>query len=142
MNKDMKYQIRLYLTDAFAQAARADARDPQLKSVNDILDKHGLKMENQFDALVGFCQEAEASSNTDNALYRWTKSVIEQPIKEAKYSKQFTLYALNDDQVYDKAIAERAASELQSLLGGGIISKIEKYDDNKDTNPQAPEQFR
>ena len=139
---DMKYQIRLYLTDMFAQAARADARDPVLKPVNDILDKYGLKLENQLDALEGFCKEAEDNNNTDTDLYRWTKDVVGQDIKRAKYSKQFTLYALNGDQVYDKAIADGAQAELKALEGGPIISRIDYYNDDPNQNPQAPEKYR
>lgn len=142
MADDMKYQLRLYLTDEFAQAARADARDPKLQPLNNVLDKYGLTLVNQFDALVGFCREAEANQNTDTDLYRWTKDVISQPIKEARYSKQFTLYDQDNNQVYDKAIADGAEAELLPMVGQGIITNISKYNDDPAQNPQAPEKYR
>lgn len=145
MADQIKYQLRLYLTDEFAAVARADARDPQLKAVNDILDKYGVKMINQLDALEGFCAEAEAAGDIgpENELYHWTKHVVQQPIKQARYSKQFTLYDLDDNQVYDEAIVDGLIAELQPLIGDGIIAQMsEKYDNVKENNPQAPEQFR
>lgn len=139
---DMKYQVRLFLTDAFAAAARADARDPILKPVNDVLDKYGLKMVNQFDALDGFCKEAEGNNDTDTDLYRWTKDVISKPDKQKKYARQFTLYALNDDQVYDKAIADGARAELLPMEGGAIISRVDYHNSDPAQNPQAPDRYK
>ena len=139
---DMKYQVRLFLTDTFAAAARADNRDPILKPVNDILDKYGLKMVNQFDALEGFCKEAEANNDTDSDLYRWTKDVISKPEKQKKYARQFTLYALNNDQVYDKAIADGAHVELKDLEGGAIVSRIDYHNSDPAQNPQAPDRYK
>lgn len=145
MADTLKYQIRLYLTDEFAAVARADARDPSLKAVNDILDKYGMKMVCQLDALNAFCEEAEANGNTgpENELYHWTKHVVQQPIKQAKYSKQFTIYDLDDNQVYDEAIVDGLIAELGPLIGDGIIAQMsDKYNSDPAQNPQAPEQFR
>lgn len=141
MADTLKYQIRLYLTDEFAAVARADARDPSLKAVNDVLDQYGLKMVNQYDALVGFCEEAEANNDTDNGLYRWTKDLVGQERAQA-YKKHFTLYALNNDQVYDQAIADGVEAELLPLVGQGIIGKVSKYNNDPAQNPQAPERFQ
>jgi len=138
----MKYQVRLFLTDAFATAARADARDPILKPVNDVLDKYGLKMVNQLSALVGMLKEAKVNNNTDTDLYRWTMATVSSSNKRKKFRQQFTLYALNDDQVYDQAIAEGARDELKPMEGGAIISRIDYHNSDPAQNPQAPDRYK
>jgi hypothetical protein len=45
-------------------------------------------------------------------------------------------------EVYAKDLADALESDLQPLVGGGLITKMSKHDTNPANNPQPPAQFR
>ena len=141
MSEQWQYQIRIYLSDEVAEAARAAPDSPALKPLVDILARHRATMKCQFDAFADYVAEAEKHGTADYPLHAWTKATIENPEKKAKYLESFTLY-VHGKEVYAKLIADAIESDLQPLVGGELITRLSKYDTNPANNPQAPAQYR
>lgn len=141
MTKEWAYQIRITLEDEVAALARRDPRNPALEPLTRILDKHRATMKSQFDAFADYVAEAERRSTADYPLYAWTKATIEDPEKERKYTKSFTIY-VDGDEVYPKEKADALEADLQPLVGGDLIVRLSKHDTNPANNPQPPERFR
>ncbi len=141
MSEDWKYQLRVVLDDAAAAAAR-DGRDTDdLKPLLDILDRHGATLKCQYDAFAGYVAEAERNGTENYHLYQWTRDTIENPLKQAKYKTNFTLY-VDGAEVYDKAKADPLEAELQPLVGTGAVLSMARHDTNPANNPQMPAKYR
>ncbi|MBX6367422.1 MAG: hypothetical protein IRZ04_05535 [Rhodospirillales bacterium] len=141
MTKEWAYQIRITLEDEVAALARRDPRNPALEPLTRILDKYRATMKSQFDAFADYVAEAERRGTADYPLYAWTKATIEDPEKERKYTKSFTIY-VDGDEVYPKEKADALEADLQPLVGGDLIVRLSKHDTNPANNPQPPERFR
>ena len=141
MSELWKYQVRVNLEDAFAKIARRDPEEPSLKPLADILKRHHATLKCQYDAFAGYVSEAEQNGVDGYPLYAWTKATIEDPAKEAKYIKSFTLY-VDGEEVYAKEKADPLEEDLKALVGAGIITRMTKHDTNPANNPQPPERYR
>ena len=141
MSEPWQYQLRVYLTDDLAELARNDRKNPALRPLTDILDKHDATLVNQFNAFAGYVAEAEKEGHEKYPLYKWTKAVIEDPAKRAKHITTFTLH-VSGAEVYPKAAADALEADLQPLVGGGLVKRMSKHDSNPANNPQAPAQYR
>ena len=141
MSEQWKYQLRTNLEDAVAETARHEPGDPALAPLPEILARHDARLKCQYDAFADYVAAAEASGRDGYPLYEWTKATIENPVKEAKYKKSFTLY-VNGDEVYEKERADALEEELKPLVGGGIITRLSKHDTNPANNPQPPKRYR
>lgn len=141
MADELKYQIRLYLDEEHAEVARRRPDDPILKPLSDVLSKHDAKMKCQFDAFADYVADAENNGAETYPLYEWTKATIEEPAKKEKYIKSFTLY-VGGDEVYAKKKADALETDLQPLVGGGLVERMSKHDTNPANNPQPPERYR
>ena len=141
MSDRWQYQLRLDLSDELAAAARRDPEDPALGPLAGILAKHQAVLKCQFDAFAGYVAEAEEHGTDDYPLYEWTKATIEDPAKQAKYVKSFTLY-VDGDEVYAKAKADALEAELAPLVDGEKVLRMSKHDTNPANNPQAPARYR
>jgi hypothetical protein len=141
MDKQWDYQIRIYLDDELAGVARRDPGDPAIKPLADILAKHHATMKSQYDAFADYVAEAEKQGIEEYPLYAWTKATIEDPVKQAKYIKAFTLY-VEGQEVYAKPLADALEADLQPLLGSQVITRLSKHDTNPANNPQPPAQYR
>jgi hypothetical protein len=141
MSSQWNYQIRIYLSDAFAEVARNHPDDPALKPLADILRKHHAAMKCQFDAFADYVVEAEKHGTADYPLYEWTKATIEDSAKKAKYLKSFTLY-VDGKEVYPKSQADALESDLTPLVGGELVIRLTKHDTNPANNPQPPARYR
>ena len=139
MSADLKFQLRLTLTDEFAPLARNDPGHASISSLTDILRRHDALMKCQFDAFADYVNEAEDKGIKHFPLYAWTKKTIEDPAKQAKYTKSFTLY-VGGNEVYDKGKADALEAELKPLVGGPIVAKMFRYDTDPAHNPQPPRQ--
>ncbi|WP_346015486.1 MULTISPECIES: hypothetical protein [unclassified Bradyrhizobium] len=91
--------------------------------------------------LCGVCRRGRGKRRQSYPLYRWTKATIEDPKKKEKYLKSFTLY-VDDQEVYEREIADALEADLQPVARSGIISQISKFDSNPANNPQPPERSR
>ena len=139
MRDELKFQLRLTLRDEYAQTARSKPEDRSLASLTDILNRHDAVLKCQFDAFAGYVSEAEANGTENYPLYEWTKRTIEDPAKQAKYTKSFSLY-VGGDEVYQKDKADALEAELKPLVGGPIVAKMFRYDTDPAHNPQPPRQ--
>jgi hypothetical protein len=139
MTDDLKFQLRLTLSDEYAQVARSDPEHPSISRLTDILNRHDAVMKCQFDAFAGYVSEAEANGIENFPLYEWTKKTIDDPAKKAKYTKSFALY-VGGKEVYEKDKADALEAELKPLVGGPIVVKMFKYDTDPAHNPQPPRQ--
>jgi len=137
VSNDLKYQLRLTLNEGFAQAARANPADVSIAPLQDILRRHDATMKCQFDAFADYVSEAEANGTDKYPLYEWTKQTVDDPVKQAKYTRSFTLYVGNEE-VYEKDKADALEAELKPLVGGPIVAKMFKYDTDPAHSPQPP----
>ncbi len=141
MSEQWQYQLRLYLADELAEAARRDAGAPVLGRLPQILDKHNATMKCQLDAFSDYVAQAEANGVEGYPLYEWTKATIEDPIKKAKHLKTFAL-RVNGKEVYPQEEADALEADLQPLVDGTRITRLSRHDTNRTSNPQMPERFR
>jgi hypothetical protein len=136
--EDLKYQLRLTLRDDFAEVARNHADDPSIGPLTQLLCRHDAALKCQYDAFADYVKEAEAKGVDAYPLYAWTKRTVDDPVKEAKYTKSFTLY-VGGDEVYEKSKADALEAELKPLVGGPIVAQMFRYDTNPAHNPQPPQ---
>ena len=141
MSEQWQYQLRLYLADELAEAARCGAGVPELGSLRRILEKHDATMKCQLDAFTNYVVQAEADGVESYPLYEWTKATIEDPVKKAKHLRSFALH-LKGREVYPKEDADALEADLQPLVDGIRITGLSRHDTNPANNPQMPERFR
>jgi hypothetical protein len=141
MSEQWQYQLRLYLADELAEAARRDAGGPALGPLSQILEKHNATMKCQLDAFANYVAQAEADGVEGYPLYAWTKATIEDPIKKAKHLKSFALH-VKGREVYPKGEADALEADLQPLVDGTRITRLSRHDTNPASSPQMPERFR
>ena len=79
VSDDLKFQLRLTLSDEFAQVARNVPGNPLISTLTDILNRHDAVMKCQFDAFADYVSEAEANGIENFHLYEWTKKTIDDP---------------------------------------------------------------
>lgn len=145
-------QIRIYLSETFAEVARKNPQSDEMKALNKVLSKHNASLKCQYDAFAGYVNEAEtaikAAKGTphekrvqqDYFLYQWTKDTIENPTKKAKYQKEFTIYVAGQE-TYDTAIANAIEADLKPLIDGQKITNLRNRDSNPKNNPQMPKKY-
>jgi hypothetical protein len=134
---NLKFQLRLTLNEGYAQTARRNPRDPALAALTGILGRHHAALKCQFDAFADYVSEAERNGVEGYHLYEWTKKTIEDPAKQQKYLRSFTIY-VGGDEVYAKAAADALEAELRPLVGGAVVAKMFRYDTDPAHNPQPP----
>ena len=133
------YQIRIDFEKSRASTVRSQGITKKTPKLKKIFDKYNAQLICQYDAFKGFVDACEKDNNTDFALYRWTKDTISKKEKIEKYTKSFTVY-LNDNQLYEKSLADALELELKSINCASIL-KIYKYDSNPANNPQPPKKY-
>lgn len=153
MSEEWTRQVRIYLGDEFAKAARKSTDAEELKPLMDILEKHDATLKCQFDAFAGYVYEAEdaiakvAGTDMEEAvrsqyfLYEWTKDTIENPVKQEKYQKEFTVY-VKGQETYDAEVANAVAADIEKLVDDKNITRVRNRDSNPANNPQMPPRFR
>jgi hypothetical protein len=134
---DLKFQLRLTLSEEAAPVARKNPGDASISSLINILNRHDAVLKCQFDAFRDYVSEAVANGTENYPLYEWTKKTVEDPAKKAKYTKSFALY-VGGKEVYEKDKADALEAELEPLVGGSIVAKMFKYDSDPAHNPQPP----
>ena len=140
MSNEWHYQLRIDMDDALAEMARRDPGDPAIKPLVDILDKHCAALKCQYDAFAEYVAEAERHGTEKYPLYEWTRDTIADPAKKAKYIKSFSLH-VDGDEVYAKDRADALEADLQPLVGGKLIKRLQKHDTNPANNPQPPKRY-
>ncbi|OUX17083.1 MAG: hypothetical protein CBE11_00400 [Rickettsiales bacterium TMED251] len=136
---EILYQIRIDLEKSRAFILRSQGITKNTPKLKKVFDKYNAELICQYDAFKDFVDACEKDNNTDFALYRWTKDTISKKEKIEKYTKSFTIY-LNDNQLYEKSLADALELELKSINCPSIL-KIYKYDSNPANNPQPPKKY-
>jgi hypothetical protein len=137
MSDELKYQLRLTLRNPFADAARSHPDDPSIAPLTQVLQRHDAILKCQHDAFADYVREAEANGVENYPLYDWTKQTVNDPVKEAKYVRSFTLY-VGGDEVYERSKADALEAEIKPLIGGEIVAQMFRYDTDPAHNPQPP----
>ena len=137
MSEDWLYQIRIRVNDEMSSNLRKNKPSGLARQIKSLARKHGTTIVCTYDAFVDYCREAESNSVEDYPLYAWTKQTIENPEKKQKHLKSFAFYR-NNDQVYERALAETIYSELMPLADNGTIDEVKLIDSNPANNPQPP----
>ena len=138
MQGEWRYQLRIDLSDELATVARRDAGDPALAPLAEVLKRHGAKLVCQYDACAGYVAEAEARGIDGYPLYAWTKATIEDPAKQAKYLKSFTLYLDGLPKAYplETLAAERLINDtlgdLDVVVLGPDLITVDRMRENGD----------
>ena len=138
---EWQYQLRVDLADDAAAAARAGADHPGLGVLRQVLAAHDARLVCQYDAFAGYCAEAEARGVEHYPLYAWTKAVIDDPAKKAKYLKSFSIH-VGGAEVYARESADALEAALTPLVGAGVVKRLAKHDTDPANNPQMPEEYR
>ena len=138
---ELRYQIRVELEDAAAEAARRGLGDPALDPLRRILAGHGAALVCQYDAFVGYCEEAERHGIAGYPLYAWTRATIEQPAKKAKYIRSFSIH-VDGEEVYAGDRADALEAALAPLVGGAAVRSVARLDTDPANNPQPPARYR
>ena len=141
MSERWQYQLRLYLADEIAEAARRDVGAPELGPLPRILERHHATMKCQFDAFSDYVAQAEADGVEGYSLYEWTKATIQDPVKKAKHLKSFAIH-VKGQEVYPKEEADALEADLQPVVDGTRITRLSRHDTTPAGNPQMPERFR
>jgi hypothetical protein len=141
MSEEWQYQLRVYLTDKLADAARNDHNSPALQPLTDILNKHHATLVSQFDAFENYVAEAEKEGPEGFPLYKWTKATVEDPAKRAKHMKTFALH-VSGNEVYAKVAADALEADLQPIVGGELVARMSKHDTNPANNLNVPSEYR
>ena len=135
MGEELKYQLRLTLSDPFAKVARNHPDDSSIAPLTQALHRHDAALKCQYDAFADYVRDAEAKGVENYPLYAWTKMTVDDPVKEAKYTKSFALH-VGGDEVYEKSKADALESEIKPLVGGPIVVRMFRYDTDPAHNPQ------
>ena len=141
MDQELQYQLRVVLAEDAAEAARAGAAHPGLGPLREILAAHDAALVCQLDAFAGYCAEAEAEGVEHYPLYAWTKAVIVDPAKQAKYRKSFSIH-VGGAEVYARDAADALEAALTPLVGAGVVTRLAKHDTDPANSPQMPEKYR
>ena len=136
-----QYQLRVDLAGDAAAAARSGADHAELGPLRRILAAHDAALVCQYDAFAGYCAEAETRGIEHYPLYAWTKAVIADPAKKAKYQKSFSIHVGGAD-VYAQDAADALEAALRPLAGAGVVTRLAKHDTNPANSPQMPEKYR
>ena len=137
---EWQYQLRVDLADDAAAAARAGAVHPGLGALRQILAANDARLVCQYDAFAGYCAEAEARGIEHYPLYAWTKAVISDPAKKAKYRKSFSIH-VGGAEVYARESADALEAALTPLVGAGVVKRLAMHDTNPANNPQMPSNY-
>ena len=116
-------------------------RSSRARAAADILVAHDARLICQYDAFAGYCAEAEEHGIEHYPLYAWTKAVIADPAKQAKYVKSFSIY-VGGAGVYAKDKADALEAALTPLVGAGVVMRLAKHDTDPANSPQMPEKYR
>jgi hypothetical protein len=141
MSEDWSYQVRVYLSDALAHAARGDPDSPVLSPLHAVLRRHDATLACQFDAFAAYVAEAEREGVEGYPLYRWTRATIDDPAKAAKHKLAFAV-RVGGQEVYARAIADALEAELAPLVDGQGITRLSKQDNNPGNNIPVPAEYR
>lgn len=134
------HQVRVYLDEALAEAARGDPEAPALGALPAVLRAHDARMVSQLDAFEAYVAAAEAQGAGRFPLYRWTKATLGDPVKRRKHLKAFAL-RVGGQEAYAAAVADALEAALRPLLGG-VLERLSRHDTDPANSLPVPPQYR
>jgi hypothetical protein len=133
--KEPRYQVRIFLSDAFAKAARETPYAPELAPLAEVLRENNATLSCQFDEFRNFVNACEAHGAGDTRIAAWTRATVEDPAKREKYLKVF-IVNVGGDQLFSARKANELFHAFKPLVAPGIVTRISRPDDNPAHNPQ------
>lgn len=141
MGTDWQYQLRVYVTDEMAEAARSGAGSPALRALSDVLRAHHATLVSQLDAFEAYVAEAEREGPEKFPLYKWTKATLDDAAKRRKHGKVFAL-RISGEEVYPMEAADALEAALRPFVGGGVVERMSRHDTNPANNLAVPGEYR
>lgn len=140
MATEWQHQLRVYLSDEAADAARKERGAPALRPLADVLDAHRATLVSQLDAFQDYVAQAEREGPEGFPLYKWTKATLEDAAKRLKHKKAFAL-RVSGGEVYAKEAADALEAALRPLVGG-VVERMSRHDTNPANNLAVPAEHR
>ena len=136
---DKLCQLRIKTDAGLSADLRADSDSKPALEIRATLAPFDAKLACVFEEFCGYCAEAEKNGIENYPLYHWTKSVIDDPKKQEKHSRSFTIY-MGGAAVYPVAGAQDLMAALGEIADGKNIL-VQMVDTDPSKNPQPPAKF-
>ena len=133
------YQLRIKTDQTLSEDLRGASESETARQVLSALDRFDARLACVFDEFCGYCAEAEKNGIENYPLYHWTKSVIDDPKKQQKHQRSFTIY-MGAAAVYPVASAQDLMAALEAIASGKNIH-VQLVDTDPSKNPQPPGEF-
>ena len=133
------YQLRIKTDQTLSEDLRGASESETARQVLSALDRFDARLACVFDEFCGYCAEAEKNGIENYPLYHWTKSVIDDPKKQQKHQRSFTIY-MGAAAVYPVASAQDLMAALEAVANGKNIH-VQMVDTDPSKNPQPPAEF-
>jgi hypothetical protein len=133
------YQLRIKTDQTLSEDLRGASESETAHQVLSALDRFDARLACVFDEFCGYCAEAEKNGIENYPLYHWTKSVIDDPKKQQKHQRSFTIY-MGAAAVYPVASAQDLMAALEAVASGKNIH-VQLVDTDPSKNPQPPGEF-
>jgi hypothetical protein len=133
------YQLRIKTDQTLSEDLRGASESETAHQVLSALDRFDARLACVFDEFCGYCEEAEKNGIENYPLYHWTKSVIDDPKKQQKHQRSFTIY-MGAAAVYPVASAQDLMAALEAVASGKNIH-VQLVDTDPSKNPQPPGKF-
>jgi hypothetical protein len=137
--KNLKYQIRINLTDEFSSVARTNPGHKSLKPLMGVLAKYDAVLKNQFDAFAGFVEQFETnerpelekaledfraaySQSVEDGVDKQGQETLKELVEEAehKLEERMVLYRWTKDLVDNPAKEKQYANRFTVYADGGL----------------------
>ena len=132
-------QLRIKTDADLSADLRAASASETARELRATLGPFDAELACVYDEFCGYCAEAEKNGIENYPLYHWTKSVIDDPIKQEKHTRSFTIY-MGGAAVYPVAGAQDLMAALEEIADGKNIL-VQMVDTDPSKNPQPPDKF-
>ena len=132
-------QLRIKTDQTLSEDLRRTSDSETARELRATLDKFDARLACVFDEFCVYCKEAEKNGIENYPLYHWTKSVIDDPKKQQKHQRSFTIY-MGAAAVYPVARAQDLMAALEAIASGKNIH-VQMVDTDPSKNPQPPAEF-
>ena len=132
-------QLRIKTDKTMSEDLRGTSDSKTARELRTILERFDAQLACVFDEFCGYCAEAEKNGIENYPLYHWTKSVIDDPKKQQKHQRSFTIY-MGAAAVYPVACAQDLMAALEAVASGKNIH-VQLVDTDPSKNPQPPGEF-
>ena len=132
-------QLRIKTDQTLSEDLRGTSDSETARELRAALDRFDARLACVFDEFCGYCAEAEKNGIENYPLYHWTKSVIDDPKKQQKHKRSFTVY-MGAAAVYPVASAQDLMAALETVASGKSIH-VQLVDTDPSKNPQPPAEF-